>query len=59
MSMESTIYHLYVEPKSETDELLYKAEMYWQNTDLWLARGHGVEEGWAGSLGLEDANHHI
>ena len=48
-----------MEPKSETDELLYKAEMYWQNTDLWLAKGHGVEEGWAGSLGLEDANHHI
>ena len=43
-----------------SNELTWKqTDSQMQRTDLWLLRGRRVEEGWAGSLGLADANYYI
>ena len=46
-------------PKYDTNESIYEAEMdsQTQRTDLCLPRGG--EKGWTGSLGLADANYYI
>ena len=47
--------------KYGTNEPIYKTEKdsqtYW--TDLWVAKGKGLKEGWSGRLGLADISYYI
>ena len=50
-------YHLYVEYKHDTNELIYETETDSQTREqTWGSQGGVMEEGWIGSLGLADTN---